>query len=157
MSLTSRLGIGLTIGLLGISTPLIIPAISHNSSFATAQAQTKLTAFLDIPTNYWAQDYIAGLTKLNIISGFGDRTFRPNEPVTCAQFAAILRKAFLQSQPTTAKPFTDVPSKYRATDAIYAARSAGFLSGYSGNRFAPNELINRRDVLVSLGVVAQII
>ena len=161
MSLTSRFGIGLTFGLLlSLSTPFIIPAISHNSSIAISQAQTQptqtqptqtqSTSFSDVPADYWAQDYIAGLTKLNIISGFGDGTFRPDEPVTRAQFAAILRKAFLQSQPTTAKPFADVPSKYWATDAIYAARSAGFLSGYPGNRFAPNEPIKRRDALVSL-------
>ncbi len=127
-----------------------MPAISHNTSFATAQAQTQAAAFSDVPADYWAQDYIAGLTKLNIISGFGDGTFRPDEPVTRAQFAMILRKVFLQSQPTTARPFTDVPSNYWATDAIHAARSAGFLSGYPGNRFAPNEPITRRDALVSL-------
>ena len=156
MSLTSRFGIGLTFGLLlSLSTPFIIPAISHNSSIAISQAQTQptqtqSTSFSDVPADYWAQDYTAGLTKLNIISGFGDGTFRPDEPVTRAQFAAILRKAFLPSQPTTAKPFADVPSKYWATDAIYAARSAGFLSGYPGNRFAPNEPIKRRDALVSL-------
>jgi len=98
MSLTSRLGIGLTFGLLlGLSTPFVIPAISHNSGFATAQAQTQPTVFSDVPNNYWAHDYIAGLARLNIISGFGDGTFHPNESVTRAQFAAILRKAFLQS------------------------------------------------------------
>ncbi len=151
MSLTSRFGIGLIFGLLfGLSTPLIIPEISHNSGFATAQAQTQPTVFSDVPANYWAHDYIAGLAKLNIISGFGDGTFHPNESVTRAQFAAILRKAFLQSQPTTAQSFTDVPVNYWATDAIYAARSAGFLSGYPGNRFAPNNFITRENALISL-------
>ncbi len=151
MFLTSRLSIDLTFGLLLIlSTPIIMPAISHNTSFATAQAQTQPTAFSDVPANYWAQDYIAGLTKLNIISGFGDGTFRPDDQVTRPQFATILRKAFLQSQSTTAQPFTDVPSNYWATDAIYAARSAGFLSGYPGNKFVPDYPITRNDALVSL-------
>ncbi|PZO11769.1 MAG: hypothetical protein DCF25_18780 [Leptolyngbya foveolarum] len=151
MSFTSRLGIGLTFGLLlSLSTPFIIPAISHNSRLATAQAQTQPTAFSDVPANYWARDYIAGLTKLNIISGFGDGTFRPNDPVTRAQFAAILRQAFLKSQPTTAQSFKDVPAGYWATDAIAASRSAGFLSGYPGNTFKPNDRILRVQALVSL-------
>ncbi|WP_121971311.1 S-layer homology domain-containing protein [Leptolyngbya sp. BC1307] len=151
MSLTSRLSIGLAFGLLlGLSTPLIIPEISHNSVLTTAQAQTQPTVFSDVPANYWAHDYIAGLARLNIISGFGDGTFHPNESVTRAQFAAILRKAFLQSQPTTAQPFTDVPPNYWATEAIYAARSAGFLSGYPDNRFAPNNFITRENALISL-------
>ena len=156
MSLTSRFDIGLTFGLLlSLSTPFIIPAISYNSSIAIAQAQTQPTqtrsaAFSDVPADYWAHDYIAGLAKANVISGFGDGTFRPNEWVTRAQFAAILRKAFLQSQPTTAQAFADVPANYWATDAIYAARSASFLSGYPGNRFAPSEPIRRQDALISL-------
>ena len=151
MSLISRLSIGVTFGLLlSLSTPFIVPAISHSGGFATAQAQTQSTTFKDVPDDYWAQDYIVGLAKLNITSGFGDGTFRPDESVTRAQFAAILRKAFLQSQSTTAQPFTDVPSKYWATDAIYAARSAGFLSGYPGNRFAPNNPITREEALISL-------
>lgn len=151
MSLTSRLGISLTFCLLlSLSKPFIVPAISHNSRFTTAQAQTQPTAFSDVPADYWAHDYIAGLAKSNIISGFGDGTFRPNDRVTRAQFAAILRKAFLQSQPTAAQPFTDVPSGYWASDAIYAARSAGFLSGYPGNKFIPDYPINRNDALVSL-------
>ena len=151
MSLTSRLSIGVTFGLLlSLSTPFIIPAISHNSSIAIAQTQTQPTPFSDVPTDYWAHDYITELTKRKIISGFGDGTFRPNEPVTRAQFATILRKAFLQSQSTTAQPFADVPSNYWAANAIYAARSGGFLSGYPGNRFAPNNPITREDALLSL-------
>ena len=151
MSLTSRFGIGLTFGLLlSLSAPFIIPAISHNSRFATAQAQTQPTAFSDVPADYWAHDYIEGLAKSNVISGFGDGTFRPNEPVTRAQFAAILRQAFLQSQPTTAQAFKDVPAGYWATGAIASARSAGFLSGYPDNTFKPNDRILRVQALVSL-------
>ncbi len=151
MSLTSRFGISLTFGLLlSLSTPFIIPAISHNSRFATAQAQTQPTAFSDVPADYWAHDYIAGLAKSNIISGFGDGTFRPNEPVTRAQFAAILRQAFLTSQPTTAQAFKDVSDDYWAKGAISSARSAGFLSGYPDNTFKPNDRILRVQALVSL-------
>jgi len=150
MSLTSRLGFGLTFGLvLGLSTPSVIPTVFH-SGVSTAQAQPQSTAFSDVPANYWAHDYIEGLAKSNIISGFGDGTFKPNDPVTRAQFAAILRQAFLQSQPTTAQSFKDVPANYWATGAISAARSAGFLSGYPDNTFKPNDRILRVQALVSL-------
>ncbi len=81
MSLTSRLSIGVTFGLLlGLSTPFIIPTLSHNASFATAQAQTQspspqsvspqFPSFRDVPTTYWAYDYIEGLAKLKIIKGY---------------------------------------------------------------------------------------
>ncbi|WP_121971310.1 S-layer homology domain-containing protein [Leptolyngbya sp. BC1307] len=165
MSLTSKLVFGLVLSLTaGLSASLIAPAIlsnvSTNNSFAssfaqaqTAQAQTPPTqtlSFSDVSADYWAHDYIEGLAKSNIISGFGDGTFRPNDPVTRAQFAAILRQAFLTSQPTTAQAFKDVPAGYWATGAIAAARSAGFLSGYPDNTFKPNDRILRVQALVSL-------
>ncbi|PZO11768.1 MAG: hypothetical protein DCF25_18775 [Leptolyngbya foveolarum] len=165
MSLTSKLVFGLVLSLTaGLSASLIAPAIlsnvSTNNSFAssfaqaqTAQAQTPPTqtlSFSDVSADYWAHDYIEGLAKSNIISGFGDGTFRPNDPVTRAQFAAILRQAFLTSQPTTAQAFKDVPAGYWATGAIAASRSAGFLSGYPDNTFKPNDRIIRVQALVSL-------
>ena len=165
MHFISRLGLGLALSLIaGLSAPLIAPVVLSNATtsnrFAgslvqtqTVQAQTtqaQTPAFSDVPADYWAHDYIQGLAKSNVISGFGDGTFRPNEPVTRAQFAAILRQAFLQSQPTTAQAFKDVPANYWAANAIASARSAGFLSGYPDNTFKPNDRILRVQALVSL-------
>lgn len=135
--------------------PIFLGNSSTKNSFVNslAQAQTvqaQTPSFSDVSTSYWAHDYIEGLATASIISGFGDGTFRPNDPVTRAQFAAILRQAFLQSQPTTAQLFKDVPTNYWATDAIAAARSAGFLSGYPNNTFKPDDRILRVQALVSL-------
>lgn len=155
MSLTLRLSIGVTFGLLlSLSTPFIIPAISHSSSFSTAQAQMQadspqFPSFGDVPTTYWAYDYIEGLAKLNIITGFGNGSFRPDEPVTRAQFAAIIRQAFI-TNPASAQQFADVPANYWAAQPISAARSSGFLSGYPGNLFKPGQNIPRTQAFVSL-------
>jgi hypothetical protein len=43
-----------------------------------------------------------------------------------------------------------VPSNYWASSAIGQAYTIGFLSGYPGNRFEPNQAIPRQQVLVSL-------
>lgn len=169
-SLFSKVRLSLAFGLIaGFSAPFVLPAIPQikaqaqtlqnqtlqnqtlQNQIAQAQpAQAQPNTFTDVSSDYWAHDYIEGLTKLNIINGFPDGTFQPNERVTRAEFAAILRRAFLQSQPITAQPFTDVPANYWATEAIYAARAAGFLSGYPGNRFEPDSPIRRDEALVSL-------
>ncbi len=47
-------------------------------------------AFKDVPTGYWAKVYIETLASNNIIAGFPDGTFKPNDPVTRAQFATII-------------------------------------------------------------------
>ncbi len=149
LCIVSSLGLGLAYSLRPSAIaqpniePIPIPVISEP------------IVFKDISPNYWAKSYIEALADLNIISGFPDGTFRPNAPVTRAQFAAMLRQAFLRSElptiiPPEARPFTDVQENYWAAEAITQARSSGFLSGYPGNRFAPEQNIPRIQALVSL-------
>ncbi len=137
------------------------PAPTPVPTQAPAPAQAPRT-FRDVPADYWAKDYIAGLSQFNIISGFPDGTFRPNEPVTRAQFAAILNQAFMSAQPFTVPnrrlnptqpstpAFADVPNNHWAAGYIAKARTAGFLSGYPGNLFKPNQPIPRVQALVSI-------
>ena len=106
--------------------------------------------FSDIPADYWANPYLLGLSELGIISGFPDGTFRPSQPVTRAEFAAILNKAFPQPLGSSALSFDDVSEDYWATQAIQSARAANFLSGYPGNLFRPQQLIPRVQAIVAL-------
>jgi hypothetical protein len=85
-----------------------------------------------------------------VIAGFPDGSFRPEEPVTRAQFAAIVSKAFNRQPVRQPVQFTDIPAGFWATNAIQAAYTTGFLAGYPGNAFRPNENIPRAQVLVSL-------
>ena len=108
------------------------------------------TTFSDVSSNYWAAQFIQQLSQLGVIAGFPDGSFRPEEPVTRAQFAAMVNKAFQKTQQRQTINFTDVPSNYWASSAIEQAYTIGFLSGYPGNRFEPNQAIPREQVLVSL-------
>lgn len=85
-----------------------------------------------------------------IIAGFPDGTFRPDQPVTRAQFAAIVRQAFSQRRSRSAPNFGDVPGNYWATAAIAEAYSQGFMSGYPDGTFRPEQQIPRVQVIVSL-------
>jgi uncharacterized lipoprotein YddW (UPF0748 family) len=107
------------------------------------------TRFTDIQ-NHWAALFIEGLVTQGIISGFPDRTFRPNQAMSRAEFAAILLKAFQKATKRPYIPFIDVPSRHWAAPAIQKAFEAGFISGYPGNRFRPDASIARMEVLISL-------
>lgn len=72
---------------LGLVTGTAAPIVMT----APAVAQT---AFPDVPSNYWASSFIQELVTRQVIAGFPDGTFRPEEPVTRAQFASMIRKAF---------------------------------------------------------------
>ncbi len=108
------------------------------------------TTFSDVSSNYWASPFIAELARRDIIAGFPDGSFRPDQSVTRAQFAAIVRKAFAKSPERSVINFTDVSPNYWASLAIQEAYRTGFLSGYPGNRFQPEQNIPREQVLVSL-------
>lgn len=109
------------------------------------------TTFPDVPSNYWAAGFIQALAQRGIIVGFAeDGTFRPEEPVTRAQFAAMINKAFQRQSIRPAVQFTDVPSNYWGYQAIQYAYTTGFMAGYPGNTFQPNQNIPRAQVLVSL-------
>lgn len=139
------------IGILSNSNLLFSLGIGVTASLAVltpAQAQT--TAFTDVSSEHWAHDYIEVLADLDIIKGFPDGTFRPGAQITRAQFAAILRQAFLATEPVSAVKFSDVPQNYWGFAAINKARAAGFLSGYPGNIFKPEQPIARVQALVSL-------
>lgn len=132
---------------LGLSVSAVAPVITAAPVIAQTQTQSQFT---DVSASYWARDFIAPLAARGIIAGFPDGTFRPNEPVTRAQFAAMVRQAFNQSSVRGATSFVDVPPNYWAAAAIGEANMMGFLSGYPGNVFRPDENIPRAQVLVSL-------
>ncbi|RCJ24166.1 S-layer protein [Nostoc sp. ATCC 43529] len=118
--------------------------------FVTAAPSFAQTTFYDVSSNYWAAPFIQQLSQRGVIAGFPDGSFRPEEAVTRAQFAAMVNKAFQKAQQRSPINFTDVPSNYWGYSAIQQAYTIGFLSGYPGNRFEPNQAIPRQQVLVSL-------
>lgn len=107
-------------------------------------------AFNDVPNNFWGRRFIDVLSSRGILKGFPDYSFRPNQPVNRAEFAAILQKAFDQEPSKTAIAFQDIPAKFWATSAIDQAISAGFLKGYPKKTFKPQQNITRVQVLVAL-------
>lgn len=116
----------------------------------TATPSLAQTRFSDVPSNYWAAPFIEQLSQRGVIAGFPDGTFRPNDAVTRAQFASMVTSAFSrtpQRQPIT---FVDVPNNFWASNVIRQAYTTGFLSGFPGNRFEPNQVIPRQQVLVAL-------
>jgi parallel beta-helix repeat protein len=106
--------------------------------------------FKDVATGYWAKSYIEALASKNIIAGFPDGTFKPNEPVTRAQFAAIVTKAFTPASQRPAINFNDVARNFWAFQVIQSAYQGGFVSGYPDKTFKPQQQIPRVQVLVSL-------
>jgi hypothetical protein len=106
--------------------------------------------FNDISESYWARDFIAELAKRGIMTGFPDGKFHPNEPVTRAQFAAILASVFKNSKVRNAINFKDVSTGHWAYYGIREAYEMGFLGSISGNQFKPNQSLTRLQIMTAL-------
>ncbi|MGL5083771.1 MAG: phosphodiester glycosidase family protein [Microcoleaceae cyanobacterium] len=101
-------------------------------------------------THHWARPFILRLSRQGIIRGFPDGTFRPEQPMTRAEFATVLKAAFAVAPQRTYVPFVDVPINFWGAAAIRYAHEAGFISGFPGNYFYPQRNIIRLHVLLAL-------
>jgi S-layer homology domain len=107
-------------------------------------------AFNDVPKESWSLPFINVLSSRKIISGFPDYSFRPNQPVNRAEFASIIGEAFNKELGVTTVPFKDIPPKFWASNAIDQSTRTGFLKGYPGQVFRPEQKIPKVQVIVSL-------
>lgn len=115
----------------------------------TTPASYKIAQASDVAGN-WAEPFIRVLVDKGIIKGYPDGTFRPDQSVSRAEFAALLNKAFDLQPVRAGAKFKDVPTKYWAAKVIQKAYRGGFLTGYPNQTFAPNQNIVRIHSLVSL-------
>lgn len=99
---------------------------------------------------HWAESYIAVLSERGTIGGFPDGTFKPDDGITRAQFAAIAVKAL--GLPDAGRPanFKDVSAKYWANKAISTVSDAGLVTGFPDGTFRPEDKITRAQALVIL-------
>jgi uncharacterized lipoprotein YddW (UPF0748 family) len=108
------------------------------------------TSFSDIQ-NHWAQGFIEGLAKRNIVTGLPNGTYRPDNSVTRAEYAVIIARAFTKiPKKRQYTPFPDVPANYWGTSAIQTAYERGFLNGFPDKRFHPENRISRLEIIISL-------
>lgn len=139
---TALLAVGVATGS-ALALPLVL---------APSVAQTAKASFPDTQ-NYWAQPFIAALAERNIVKGYPDGTYRPEESVDRDEFASILQAAF--NQPTerriaSGSVYKDVPQGYWAATQIESAYQMGFMSGYPGGYFRPQQPVTKVEALVSL-------
>lgn len=99
---------------------------------------------------HWAEGFIKGLVAKGYISGFPDGTFKPEDPITRAQYAAVISRAFELPRKQPAANFVDVPQSFWAFPFIQEANQMGFISGFPDNSFRPNQNLTRVQAIVSL-------
>ena len=105
--------------------------------------------FKDI-RSHWAYNEIMELAALNIISGFGDGTFRPNDEITREQFLKILVELSKFPAGSGIVPFRDVDPKRWSAPYIATGIEQGILLAreYPDGLFKPGQPITRHEMAV---------
>lgn len=112
------------------------------------QAQT--TSFKDVPSSYTFYEEIQYLVDLEIITGFEDGTFKPNQAVTRAQAAIMLGRASGLNGEQKTTIFSDVPASSVASGYIQEAFEWDIILGYPDGTFRPNESVTRGQMAILL-------
>ncbi|MFF0825936.1 S-layer homology domain-containing protein [Brevibacillus sp. NPDC003359] len=114
---------------------------------------TSTPSFSDVPRSHWAYKEITEMAAKGIIKGYDNRTFRPNNEVTRAEFAKIMIAAADVdiNKHYVDQTFKDVPRQHWAF--LYVEYAKPYLTGYkSGSTYTykPDQAAVREDIAVAL-------
>ena len=101
-------------------------------------------SFTDVPAGKWYSDAVATMAGLGIVTGYPDGTFRPDQTITRAEFAAILAR--IEKDKTGTAVFSDV-SGHWAAQQIGVASANGWVTGYADGTFRPDQTITRAEAV----------
>ncbi|SFE69057.1 protein of unknown function [Paenibacillus algorifonticola] len=122
-------------------------SVSHFTKFAVYGYQP--VEYKDL-RNHWAAQYTDRLIGMNVIQGFEDQSFRPEDTVTRAQFAKMVAAALgLQTSAETTEFADDKEIPAWAKASVAAAVKAGLIHGYKENGavlFKADQTITRAEM-----------
>jgi hypothetical protein len=103
--------------------------------------------FSDIES-HWAKECIVQLGERSLVKGYSDGKFRPEAPLTRAEFASLMVGAFGKSPDVQkAVNFKDVPKNHWAWQFIQTVSKKRFFSGYPDGTFRPEQPILRVEAI----------
>lgn len=92
----------------------------------------------------WYNAAINDVVKAGYMKGYPDGSFKPDQPITRAEFAVIL--SHVLKDETAPSPFKDTAGHW-AKDAIDKAYAQGIIKGYGDNTFRPDALVSRAEAV----------
>ena len=99
----------------------------------------------DVPLGKWYSNAIGFLTGKGIIEGYPDGSFRPDEPITRAEYAKLA--SGFDSLSSGSSSFPDVHASHWAKRFIDSAYTKGWIQGYPDGTFKPESHIRRSEVV----------
>ena len=112
------------IGLLLVMCMMVIPVSAYN----------------DVSNDSNVFEAVTVLSNLDILNGFEDGSFKPNQTITRAEMAKVICLALdCSNVSSAATPFDDVSPKHWANTYINTAYDLGIINGYGDGNFGPED------------------
>lgn len=128
------------------SSTTVISGTSISSEIDKPEANEK-KIFSDM-NHHWAKNVVEKLSEKNIIAGYSDGSFRPDNMITRAEFAKLVVAA-LDFKGGTTTEFRDVSENDWFYNCVNIAAGNGLIIGYDG-LFVPDAFITRQDAALIL-------
>lgn len=116
-------------------------------------AFTTSNTYSDVAYGKWYNNPISTMSALGVITGYPDGTFKPNKPITRAEFAAIAAR-FDETQSGKSATFSDVIGHWAAKE-IGIAYYNDWIKGYPDGTFKPDQNITRAEAMTLINRVLE--
>ncbi|MEK0316487.1 carbohydrate binding domain-containing protein [Cohnella sp. 56] len=135
-------------GALLLAISLLSTGLGTGGAALAAQDEGK-ASFQDIK-GHWAEAAIAELAHAGVLKGYENGTFRPDQPVTRAEWIAQLWRVMGWKSGSGSAKFKDVKQGAWYADAVNAAAQAGIAEGFADGSFRPDRAVTREEAAVLL-------
>jgi N-acetylmuramoyl-L-alanine amidase len=115
---------------------------------------TSESTFSDI-TYHWARPQIEDFVQKGYLNGYGDNTFRPENPIRRDEFVKLANKLFGFTEGGQVA-FTDIQPDHWAYNEIAIAVKQGYINGYPDNTFGPSDFITRESAAKIIGQITKL-
>lgn len=100
------------------------------------------TGFPDVPASHKASGSIAAAAEAELIEGYPDGTYRPENTITRAEMAFILSRLFIVPFRADVS-FTDITPSMKVYEPVQKILAANITIGFPDKTFRPNSTVTR--------------
>lgn len=102
--------------------------------------------FSDMNSDDWYKNYVNFAVYKDYIAGYDDKTCRPMNMITRAEFTAVIAR-YIDIVPNDSEDrFNDIADISWCRHQINTLADMGIISGYDNGEFRPNDMITRAEV-----------
>lgn len=123
--------------------------ISRISTGFDSDKDYDVSKFADVDNGAWFAKNVGYAAENNIVSGYDDGSFRPENTITREEFAAMICR-FMKYDTSASEVFSDVPSEHWAAPYIAAMKANGIISGYEDGSFGLGRNITRAEAIAMI-------